>query len=93
MAFDRSSTTDDVLSGVDLTGKTVLITGASTGLGAETARALAAHGADLTLVARSTEKLRRVAEEIHAATGRKPETASLELDKPSTVRSFAKTWQ
>lgn len=92
MTFDRSSTTDDVLSGVDLTGKTVLVTGASTGLGAETARALAARGADLTLVARSIEKLTRVAEAIHSATGRKPETASLELDKPSTVRSFARTW-
>ncbi|MEM7482987.1 MAG: SDR family NAD(P)-dependent oxidoreductase [Acidobacteriota bacterium] len=92
MTFDRSSTTDDVLSGMDLTGKTVLITGASTGLGAETARALAARGADLTLVARSTQKLTRVAEAIHSATGRKPETASLELDRPSTVRSFANTW-
>ncbi|MCG8462855.1 MAG: SDR family NAD(P)-dependent oxidoreductase, partial [Holophagales bacterium] len=92
MTFDRSSTTDDVLSGVDLTGKTVLVTGASTGLGAETARALAAHGADLTLVARSTAKLTRVAEEIHSATGRRPEIASLELDRPSTIRSFAETW-
>lgn len=92
MTFDRSSTTDDVLSGVDLTGKTVIITGASTGLGAETARALAARGTEVTLVARSTEKLARVAEEIHSATGRSPETASLELDKPSTVRSFAETW-
>ncbi|MEM7050464.1 MAG: SDR family NAD(P)-dependent oxidoreductase [Acidobacteriota bacterium] len=92
MTFDRTSTTEDVLSGVDLTGKTVIITGASTGLGAETARAMAIHGADLTLVARSSEKLNRVAEEIHTATGRTPETATLELDKPSTVRSFAETW-
>ena len=92
MTFDRSSTTGDVLSGIDLTGKTVIITGASAGLGAETARALAARGAEVTLVARSTEKLAHVAEEIHSATRRKPEIASLELDKPSTVRSFAETW-
>ena len=90
--FDRSSTSDDVLGGIDLGSKTVLVTGASTGLGAETARALAVHGAALTLADRSTEKLTRVAEKIHSATGRKPEIASLELDTPSTIRSFAETW-
>ncbi len=44
-SFGAQSTTDEVLEGVDLSGKRVLVTGASTGLGLETARALAAHGA------------------------------------------------
>lgn len=44
MTFGFDSTTDDVLDGVDLTGQTVLITGAASGLGQETARAVAAHG-------------------------------------------------
>ncbi|WP_327140415.1 SDR family NAD(P)-dependent oxidoreductase [Nocardia sp. NBC_01327] len=45
-------TTDEVLEGVDLTGRTALVTGATSGLGAETARALAAAGATVVLAAR-----------------------------------------
>jgi trans-2-enoyl-CoA reductase len=47
LAFGATSTTDDVLEGVNLKGKRVLVTGVSAGLGVETARALAAHGADV----------------------------------------------
>lgn len=92
MKFDRNSTTTDVLNGIDLSGKTVLVTGASTGLGAETARALAACGADVTLVARSEAKLSNVANEIQSATGRLPEIATLKLDKLATIRRFAEEW-
>jgi hypothetical protein len=42
--FGATSTTDDVLAGVDLHGKRILVTGVSAGLGVETARALAAQG-------------------------------------------------
>ena len=41
--FGEKSTTEDVLAGIDLTGKRVLVTGVSAGLGVETARALVAH--------------------------------------------------
>ncbi|MEM8638614.1 MAG: SDR family NAD(P)-dependent oxidoreductase [Cyanobacteria bacterium P01_G01_bin.54] len=92
MEFDRNSTTTDVLNGIDLSGKTALVTGASTGLGAETARALAARGADVTLVARSAAKLAHIAHEIQSETGRSPETATLELDKPATIRTFVADW-
>jgi len=44
-SYGATSTTDDVLSGKDLSGKRVFVTGVSAGLGVETARALAAHGA------------------------------------------------
>ncbi|NLH79443.1 MAG: SDR family NAD(P)-dependent oxidoreductase [Phyllobacteriaceae bacterium] len=54
--FDATSTTDDVLDGVDLTGRRVLVTGVSAGLGVETARALAAHGADVVGAARDLAK-------------------------------------
>jgi NAD(P)-dependent dehydrogenase (short-subunit alcohol dehydrogenase family) len=54
--FSESSTTDDVLSGIDLTGKHVLITGVSAGLGIETARALVAHGADVVGTVRDLDK-------------------------------------
>jgi NAD(P)-dependent dehydrogenase (short-subunit alcohol dehydrogenase family) len=52
------TTTDEVLDGIDLAGTTVLITGASAGLGVETARALDAHGAALVLAARDLDKAR-----------------------------------
>jgi NAD(P)-dependent dehydrogenase (short-subunit alcohol dehydrogenase family) len=51
-----TSTTEDVLSGIDLHGKRILVTGVSAGLGVETARALAAHGADVVGAARDLAK-------------------------------------
>jgi NAD(P)-dependent dehydrogenase (short-subunit alcohol dehydrogenase family) len=59
--FGETSTVDDVLSGLDLCGKTFLITGASAGLGLEAARGLAAHGAGLILAARASDKFQSVA--------------------------------
>ncbi len=49
-------TTADVLSGLDLTGTSALVTGGTTGLGMETARALAAAGATVVITARSADK-------------------------------------
>ena len=57
--FGAQSTTDEVLAGVDLTGKRVLVTGVSAGLGVETARALAAHGAEVVGTARDLVKAKR----------------------------------
>ena len=54
--FDASSTTDEVLSGVSLHGKRILVTGVSAGIGLETARALAAHGAQVLGAARDLTK-------------------------------------
>ena len=68
-AFGRDSTADEVLDGIDCTGRVVLITGASGGLGAEGARALAAKGAHVTITARDLAKGRHVADDIRAATG------------------------
>jgi NAD(P)-dependent dehydrogenase (short-subunit alcohol dehydrogenase family) len=66
MAFDGRSTADDVLAGVDLTGKTVVVTGASAGLGFETARAMAAKGAEIVMVGRDPGKVASAAERIRA---------------------------
>lgn len=55
--FDETSTTDDVIAGVSLAGSVAVITGASAGLGVETARALAGAGAEVVLVARDMAKL------------------------------------
>jgi NAD(P)-dependent dehydrogenase (short-subunit alcohol dehydrogenase family) len=59
MSLGAESTTDEVLSGVDLRGKRILVTGASAGLGVETIRALQAHGAEVVGVARDLDKARR----------------------------------
>ncbi len=91
--FDKDSTTDQVLDGIDLGGKVAIVTGASGGLGAETARALAARGAAVTLTARDTAKAEHVAETIRAAhPGAKLDVRSLVLDRPDNVRAFAKSW-
>ena len=52
--FGFESTAAEVIDGVDLTGKTAIVTGASSGIGVETARALAAAGASVTLAVRDT---------------------------------------
>lgn len=59
MAFGAESTTDEVLEGVRLDGKRILVTGVSAGLGVETARALKAHGATVVGTARDLDKARR----------------------------------
>ena len=54
--FGATSTTDEVLSGMNLRGKRILVTGVSAGLGIETARSLAAHGASVVSAARDLKK-------------------------------------
>jgi NAD(P)-dependent dehydrogenase (short-subunit alcohol dehydrogenase family) len=56
--FGAESTADEVLDGVDLSGKRVLVTGVSAGLGVETARSLVAHGATVVGTARDLTKAR-----------------------------------
>ncbi|MCA8902286.1 MAG: SDR family NAD(P)-dependent oxidoreductase [Hyphomonas sp.] len=62
-SFGATSTTEDVLAGVDLTGKRILVTGVSAGLGVETARALTAHGAEVVGAARNLDKARNALKE------------------------------
>lgn len=66
-AFGKTSTTDEVLEGKNLTGKRVFITGATSGLGKETVRAMAAKGAVVVLAGRSEDTLNAAVQEITAA--------------------------
>lgn len=89
-SFGRDTTTDEVLDGIDLTGKLAVVTGASGGIGAETARALASKGARVVIAARDLAKARQAAEAIRASTGNDGvEVAELELDSLAGVRAFA----
>jgi NAD(P)-dependent dehydrogenase (short-subunit alcohol dehydrogenase family) len=67
--FGRETTTKEVLEGIDLGGKVALVTGGSSGLGQETARALAEKGAEVILTARDVPKGEAVAAEIRRSTG------------------------
>ncbi|CAL9278661.1 MULTISPECIES: SDR family NAD(P)-dependent oxidoreductase [Streptomyces] len=92
-SYTSSSTADDVLRGVDLTGVRAIVTGASSGLGAETARALAAAGAEVTLAVRNTTAGHVVAETIaKSAGGIRPRLVRLDLADRATVKRFVEAW-
>src|SRR5712675_3671392 len=88
--FGAQSTTEDVLAGVDLKGKRILVTGVSAGLGIETARGLVAHGADVVGAARDLEKAKRATTEVSKAakeSGAGFELIELDLASLKSVRA------
>jgi NAD(P)-dependent dehydrogenase (short-subunit alcohol dehydrogenase family) len=89
--FGAKSTTDDVLSGIDLSGKRVLVTGVSAGLGVETARALVAHGAKVVGAARDLAKAESATAIVRAETANSGSLDLIELDLASlaSVRACA----
>jgi NAD(P)-dependent dehydrogenase (short-subunit alcohol dehydrogenase family) len=89
--FGATSTTDEVLEGVSLRGKRILVTGASAGLGVETARTLAAHGAQVVGAARDLDKAQRATEPVlaQAANGGGLELVELDLASLKSVRACA----
>ena len=90
MPFDASSTAEEVVGGADLTGKTIVVTGASAGIGTETARVLARAGALVVMCGRDADKNARVANEIRAgAPGAKIETVTFDLADLKSVRAAA----
>lgn len=90
--FGATSTTDDVLSGVDLRGKRILVTGVSAGLGIETARSLAAHGAHVVGAARDLTKAQAATSQVReeaAANNGGFELIELDLASLKNVRACA----
>jgi NAD(P)-dependent dehydrogenase (short-subunit alcohol dehydrogenase family) len=89
--FGAKSTTDEVLQGVTLTGKRILVTGVSAGLGVETARSLAAHGATVIGAARDLGKARDATAHVRAdaANGGSLDLIQLDLASLKSVRATA----
>ena len=89
--FGATSTTDEVLAGMDLSGKRVLVTGVSAGLGVETARALAARGAQVVGAARDLAKAESATAQVCAdvAKGGGFELVELDLASLASVRAAA----
>lgn len=94
-AFGVTTTAAEVLDGVDLHDRQAVVTGASSGIGVETVRALAAAGADVTLAVRNTDAgarvIERLAAELPSGSG-KLTVGRLDLADRSTVTEFVSAW-
>jgi NAD(P)-dependent dehydrogenase (short-subunit alcohol dehydrogenase family) len=91
--FSAESTAAEVVDGIDLADRRVIVTGGASGIGVETARALAGAGAEVTLAVRNLAAGERTAEDIIATTGNKQVlVAPLDLADQTSVASFAAAW-
>ncbi|MET4070807.1 NAD(P)-dependent dehydrogenase (short-subunit alcohol dehydrogenase family) [Bradyrhizobium sp. S3.2.6] len=90
--FNRDTTADEVLAGIDLSGKVYLVTGASSGLGQETARVLASRGAKVIMAVRSRDKGEAAATAIRTVVpGAALDVRLVDLASLASVRAFTAT--
>ncbi|HET6154641.1 MAG TPA: SDR family NAD(P)-dependent oxidoreductase [Marmoricola sp.] len=91
--FDAGSEAADVIAGIDLVGQRAIVTGGASGIGLETARALAGAGAAVTVAVRDTRAARSVVERLRAETGNAAiDTRRLDLADLDSVAAFAAGW-
>jgi NAD(P)-dependent dehydrogenase (short-subunit alcohol dehydrogenase family) len=91
--FNAESTAMEVIAGIDLSGRRAIVTGGASGIGIETARALASAGAEVTLAVRNTETGERTAAQISESTGNKQVlVAPLDLADQASVAGFVAAW-
>ncbi len=91
--FDKTSTADEVAAGMDLHERSAIVTGAASGIGIETVRALARVGAAVTLAVRDVEAGRRVADDIARDTGNAQlQVAALDLLDRVSIAAFVDQW-
>ena len=92
--FGFRSTAAEVAAGMDFSGKRIVVTGGASGIGVETARALAGIGAEVTLAARDLDAGARVAADIKATTGNdKVRVTELELTDRASIKAFVAAWK
>ncbi|MGI8902612.1 MAG: SDR family NAD(P)-dependent oxidoreductase [Solirubrobacteraceae bacterium] len=91
--FGFDSTAAEVVDGIDLGGRQAIVTGGASGIGVETARALAVTGAGVTLAVRDTDAGEKVAAEIRSSTGNdEVAVRALELTNPAAIAAFVAAW-
>ena len=91
--FGAESTAAEVLDGVDLTGKRAIVTGGGSGIGIESARALAGAGAEVTIAVRRTDQGEEAVADIRSSTGNdEVRVARLELTDPASIDAFVAAW-
>lgn len=91
--FGATSTAQEVLTGVDLTGRGAIVTGGASGIGLETARALATAGAQVTLAVRSIESGEAAAADIESTSGSQTiDVLALDLADQASIRTFVEEW-
>ncbi|MGV9974563.1 SDR family NAD(P)-dependent oxidoreductase [Nocardia beijingensis] len=91
--FSAETTAAEVLAGVDLTGRRAIVTGGASGIGVETARALAGAGAEVTLAVRDLAAGERTAADIVGTTGNdRVRVAPLDLADQASVAAFVAEW-
>jgi NAD(P)-dependent dehydrogenase (short-subunit alcohol dehydrogenase family) len=91
--FGEHSTAEEVAAGIDLAGRRAVVTGASSGIGTETARVLAGRGAAVTLAVRDSDAGASVAAGIRGSTGNDAVgVRPLELAEPDSIAAFVDAW-
>ncbi len=91
--FSAQTTADEVVSGIDLAGQRIIVTGGAAGIGIETARALAAAGAEVTLAVRNLQAGRQAIEQIRKTTGSTQVFAApLDLADQGSLAAFVAAW-
>jgi len=93
LTYDWTTTAEDVIAGIDLAGRRAVVTGGSSGIGAETARVLAQAGAEVTLAVRNPVAGQAVADEVEKEIGRPVRVGQLDLADLQSVRAFAGQWR
>jgi NAD(P)-dependent dehydrogenase (short-subunit alcohol dehydrogenase family) len=91
--FTARTTAAEILDGVDLTGRRMIVTGGASGIGVETVRALAGAGAEVTVAVRDPDRAARLVEEFAGAAARgSVRAAALDLADLSSVDAFVAAW-